>query len=98
VVLLQTFLVAIAQILHILITIYIWVVIIQSLLGWVQPNPYNPVVQFLDRVTSPVYWRIKRRFNTVFGGIDIAPLIIILALEFCDLFFVKLLFNLAASI
>lgn len=95
--LIQTLITAIAQILHIVISIYIWIVIIQALIGWVQPNPYNPIVQFLDKVTTPVYWRIKRRFNTVFGGIDVAPLIVVLALQFCDLFFVKLLFNFAAS-
>ncbi len=93
-----TLLEAIAQILHMVINLYIWVVIISALITWVNPDPYNPIVQMLRRVTEPAYSFVKRYIPTVIGGIDLSPIIIILGLQFFDLFIVKILFNLAGSI
>ena len=90
-----TLLAAIAQILHMVINIYIWVVIIAALITWVRPDPYNPIVQTLYRLTEPAYALVRRYIPTVIGGIDLAPLIIIIALQFIDLFVVRLLMNLA---
>ncbi|WP_200764149.1 YggT family protein [Nitrosophilus alvini] len=89
---------AIANILHMVINIYIWVVIIAALITWVRPDPYNPIVQILYRLTEPVYAFIRRYIPTVISGIDLSPLIVIIALQFIDLFLVKLLFALAASL
>ncbi|NLC28078.1 MAG: YggT family protein [Campylobacteraceae bacterium] len=91
----STLIEAIAQILHMVIFIYIWVVIIAALITWVQPNPYNPIVQVLMRLTQPVYAFVRRYIPTVIGGIDLAPIIIILGLQFIDIFFIKLLFKFA---
>ena len=90
-----TLLQAIAQILHMVINIYIWVIIIAALISWVRPDPYNPIVQTLYRLTEPVYAFIRRYIPTIIGGIDLAPFILILALEFIDLFFVRLLMQIA---
>ena len=94
----STLIEAFATILHSVISIYIWVIIISSLLTWVKPDPYNPIVQILYRLTEPVYALIRRYIPTNFGGMDIAPLILILGLQFCQMFFVKLLFELANSL
>ncbi len=90
-----TLLQALAQILHMVINIYIWVIIIAALITWVRPDPYNPIVQALFRLTEPAYALVRRYIPTVIGGIDLAPLIIIIVLQFIDLFFVRLLLNLA---
>ena len=95
---LSTLIQAIAQILHMVISIYIWVVIIAALITWVRPDPFNPIVQTLYRLTEPVYALVRRYIPTAVGGIDLAPLIIIFGLQFIDLFLVKLLFQLSASL
>ena len=64
-----------------LINIYIWVIIISSLLSFVNPDPFNPIVQFLYRVTNPAYDLVRRYIPTNMGGIDLAPLVIIVALQ-----------------
>lgn len=92
---LGTFIQAIAQILSMVINLYIWIVIIAALLTWVRPDPSNPIVQILYRLTEPVYAFIRRYIPTVIGGIDLAPIILILGLQFINLFFVKLLFGFA---
>jgi len=95
---LSTLIAAIANILNMVIGLYIWIVIIAALITWVRPDPYNPIVQILYRLTEPVYALIRRYIPTNFGGFDIAPLILILALQFIQLFFVRLLFELANSL
>jgi len=95
---LSTFIQAIAQILQMVINIYIWVVIIAALVSWVRPDPYNPIVQTLYRLTEPVYAWIRRYIPTVIGGIDLAPLIVIFGLQFIELFFVRLLFELSMQL
>jgi len=64
-----------------LINVYIWVIIVASLLTFVNPDPYNPVVQFLYRVTQPAYSLVRRFIRTDFNGLDLAPLVIIVFLQ-----------------
>lgn len=94
----STLISAIAQILHMILTLYIWVVIISALISWVRPDPYNPVIQILARLTEPLYSHMRRRFPTTFNGIDLAPLIVIIALQFLDLFLVQVLLDLARNL
>jgi len=91
----STFIYAVATILHQIINLYMWVVIIAALISWVRPDPYNPIVQILYRLTEPVYAWIRRLMPTAISGIDLAPLIVIIALQFIDLFFVRLLLSFA---
>ncbi len=95
---LSTLIEALAQILHMVLNIYIWVVIISALITWVRPDPYSPIVQILRRLTEPVYEFVRKYIPTMIGGIDLAPIIIILGLQFFDLFAVKLLFSLASGL
>jgi len=64
-----------------LINVYIWVIIITALLSFVNPDPYNPVVQFLYRITNPAYVFVRKFIRTDLNGLDFAPLIIIIALQ-----------------
>ena len=87
-------LISVLQFISILINIYIWVVIIAALITWVQPNPYNPIVRFLWNVTEPVYRYIRRYIPTTFGGFDIAPIILILALQFLEILINNIIYSL----
>lgn len=68
-----------------LVWLYMWVVIIAALLSWVRPDPYNPIVQLLYRLTQPAYDLLRRVMPTTFNGIDLAPLVIIIALQVVQL-------------
>lgn len=72
------------QILQIIINIYMWIIIISALISWVNPDPYNPIVQILYKLSAPAY-NIMKKFPTRIGNIDLAPLIIILALQFLSI-------------
>lgn len=72
------------QILQIIINLYMWIIIISALISWINPDPYNPIVQILYKLSAPAY-NIMRKFPTRIGNIDLAPLIIILALQFLSI-------------
>ena len=89
------FLRALAEILHIVLCSYMYIVIARAILSWVNPDPHNSIVRFLYNVTEPVLYRIRRflPFNT--GGIDFTPMILILAIYFLDRFIVPTLYTMA---
>ena len=75
-------------------TLYIWIVIIASFLSFVRPDPHNPIVQMLYRLTEPVFSFIRQKFPfVVMGGIDLSPLIIIFGLQFVDIIIRNLIFG-----
>ncbi len=65
--------------------VYIWVIIITALLSFVNPDPYNPVVQFLHRITQPAYSMVRKLMRTEFNGLDLAPLVIIIGLQVVEI-------------
>jgi len=75
-----------------IISLYKWVIIISALLTWVNPDPNNPIVQMLYRLTEPAYALIRKFVPTVFGGMDLAPLILIFGLMFIEIFLKNLFF------
>ncbi len=86
---------AIGRILDIVITIFTWLIIARALISWVNPDPYNFIVRFLQKVTEPILYPIRKRLP--FGwGIDISPIIAILGFLFLRYFLVRSL--LVASI
>lgn len=78
-------------IVHSLITVYIWILIIGALLSWVRPDPYNPIVQIIYRLTEPAYKLVRRIMPTVFNGLDLAPIILIVALNVIDVILVNVI-------
>ncbi len=76
---------------HSLINAYIWVVIIAAVLSWVRPDPNNPIVQILYRVTEPAYQFVRRYIPATFNGIDFTPLVLIIGLQVIDILFVNIL-------
>lgn len=81
----------IGGIVHSLLTVYIWVVIIGALLSWVRPDPYNPIVQMIYRLTEPAYRMVRRIMPTVFNGIDLAPLILVVLLNVVDVILINVI-------
>ncbi len=93
------FLNAVATVLDYVLTIYMWLIIIRALLSWVNPDPYNPIVQTLYKLTDPVLYKIRRMFPITYSiGIDFSPIIVILVIYFLQLFLITSLKTLAFKI
>ncbi len=85
---------AVAMVLSWAINILIWIIIINALLSWVRPDPYNPIVRTLAAVSDVILNPI-RRLIPMRVGIDFSPLIAILLLYFTQAFVVATLRDLA---
>ena len=84
-----------ARVLDLVLTLYLWIVIIRALLSWVNPDPWNPIVRFLHRATEPVLAPIRRWLPSWRWGIDFSPIIVILAIYFVQHALVRSLTDLA---
>ena len=71
-----------------------WIVIIAALISWVSPDPRNPIVRFLWAVTEPIFRPIRRLLPpSRTGGIDLSPLVVILAIYLVSRFLARLAFS-----
>ncbi|HAX46785.1 MAG TPA: YggT family protein [Nitrospinaceae bacterium] len=95
---LGNFLSATAQILKIVLELYMWIIIIRALLSWVNPDPYNPIVRFLNSITEPVLYRVRQLIPMSGVGIDFSPIIVILAIIFLQSFLVNSIGMIAARL
>ncbi|HEV2175403.1 MAG TPA: YggT family protein [Nitrospira sp.] len=84
----------VATVLDTVLWLYMWVIIARALVSWVNPDPWNPIVQFLERVTEPVLAPIRRWVGWRMG-IDLSPIIAILIISFLQIALVKTLNDLA---
>ncbi len=71
-----------------LLNIYMWVIVIRVLISWINPDPYNPIVQFLRGVTDPAIEGVRRIMPSFLWstGLDFTPLILILLLQVVMIF------------
>lgn len=81
---------AIVSILITVINIYTFIVIAAAIVSWFNLGFNNPIVQVLYSLTEPLYSFIRRKIPTTFGMIDIAPVIVLLALQFLSEFIKRL--------
>ena len=90
---LGNFISALAFVANIALTILYWLILIRALISWVNPDPFNPVVQFLQRTTEPILEPIRRLLPPL--PLDISPIIAFFAIIFLQRFLVTSLYELA---
>ncbi|MCK5404654.1 MAG: YggT family protein [Desulfobulbaceae bacterium] len=88
---LSNFFRSLATIVDFSLSAYMWIVIGRAIISWVNPDPYNPIVRFLNEVTEPVLSRIRRVVPLFAGGIDFSPMLLIVAIIFLQSFLVPTL-------
>src|SRR3990172_3995837 len=89
------FLSAGAGIIDIVLTFYMYMIIARALISWENPDTYNPIVQFLYRVTEPVLNPLRRLVQVWKLGIDLSPMIAILIIIFLQRFLIPTLMQTA---
>ena len=92
---LSNFILALAKIIDMGLSLYMWIIVASALISWVNPDPYNPIVRFLYRATEPVMAPIRRWLPIRGLGIDISPIIVIAAIMFLQGFLLKSLIEFA---
>ena len=78
----SSFLGAVALVVNYVLLFYMYVIIARAILSWVSPDPFNPIVRFIHNITEPVLHPIRTRLPLNFGGIDVSPMVVLLAIIF----------------
>lgn len=86
---LANFLEALGVVLNMVLTLYMWIIIAHAVLSWVSPDPYNPIVRFINNMTEPLLFRIRQKIPVTYGGVDFAPMVVLLAIIFIRIFVVQ---------
>ena len=91
------FMLGLATVVDYLLWIYMWIIVARALISWVNPDPWNPIVQFLQKATEPVLQPIRRRLGWRMG-LDLSPIIAILIIIFLQVALVQTLRDLAVTL
>jgi len=86
---LSNFIIALARVTDIALTVYMWIIIFRALISWVNPDPYNQIVMILYRITEPVLAPIRRLIPMRNLGMDFSPVIVLLIIIFLKYFLLK---------
>ena len=62
----------------------LWKIDDPAVISWVNPDPYNPIVQALTRLTEPVLRPLRKLAPPHKIGVDLSPLIAILIILFLE--------------
>jgi YggT family protein len=89
---------ALAQVLDIVLWLYMWIVLGRVIVSWVNADPTNPIVRFLYAATEPVLERARQWLPLQAGGFDLSPLIVWVAILFLQRFLVRSLYDLAYAL
>ncbi|MDP8265761.1 MAG: YggT family protein [Candidatus Aceula meridiana] len=88
----SNFVFALAKVIDVVLTLLYWLILVRALISWVNPDPSNPIVQFLYRTTEPILQPIRRFLPMM--SIDLSPIVAFLAIIFLKSFVVATLFGL----
>ncbi len=81
---------SVAELVSLLLNVFIFAIIIQVVLSWVNPGSYNPVSSLLYSLTSPVLRPIQRLIPPI-SGIDLSPLFALIGLQVLKMLILPLL-------
>lgn len=92
------FLNAVLQVVFAILSVIQWLVIIAAVISWVNPDPRNPIVQFLYRTTEPILRPFRKILPSKHtGDIDLSPILVILLIVFIKVFLSSLFMNAARA-
>lgn len=87
---------SLAELIGLGINVFLFAIIIQVIISWVNPGQYNPVTAILASLTEPLL-RPARRLLPPISGIDLSPLLVLLALQVLKMLIVPPLMHLALA-
>jgi YggT family protein len=74
--------------------VYSLLIIASAVMSWFNPDPRNPIVRFVFRVTEPVLAPVRSLLPTA-GGIDFSPLLVLVGIQVLERLLVQMLLGMA---
>jgi YggT family protein len=75
---------AIPAVIQLFLNIFLFGILIRVILSWVNPDPYNPAVALLTRLTDPIMRPAQRMIKPI-GGIDLSPMVVMIGLVLLEM-------------
>jgi YggT family protein len=79
---LVNFMKGVAWVLNNILWFMMLVIIGRAIISWLNADPYNPIVRFITSLSEPPCRWVRRYLPSVFGGIDLSPMIVLLVIGF----------------
>jgi YggT family protein len=89
--------IAIAELLRLLLNVYLFAIIIQIIISWVNPGSYNPALALIHSITEPVM-RPARRLLPPMSGLDLSPIVVLIAIQLMKMLLLPPLYQLARAV
>ncbi len=96
--LISYFLLAVAEVLDVLLTVFMWTVVARAVLSWVNPDPLNPLVRLIRNITEPAIRLVRSKMPIFYDGMDFSPIIVFLFIIFLRIFVISSLTQAARSL
>jgi len=85
---------SISELVGLLLNVFLFSIFIQVIISWVNPGTYNPVVSLLFSITEPIL-RPCRRLIPPMSGMDLSPLVALIAIQLAKMLLLPPLHQLA---
>jgi len=72
----------IASVLSAILSLMTFIIIGRAIISWVNPDPHNPIVRFLNDSTEPLLAPLRRYIKPIGGMIDLTPIVLLLIIYF----------------
>lgn len=80
-----------------IIYVYIFIILIQVIISWINPGTYNPITVLLYQLSEPVLKPVKRMIPPA-GGFDFSPLVVLIGLQLLIILLVSPLMDLGLTL
>ena len=87
---------SVAELLNLLLNVFLVVIIIRVILSWVNPGHYNPAIGLIDSLAEPVLAPARRIIPAV-GGLDLSPIAVLIGIQLAKMLFVHPIRDLAMA-
>jgi YggT family protein len=89
-------LLAIPELISLIINIFLFAVLIQVIISWINPGSYNPAISLIHSLTEPMLGSVRRRMPEM-GGLDLSPMAVMVGLVVLEMLLVPPLKDLIAQ-
>ncbi|MGB5202342.1 MAG: YggT family protein [Sedimenticolaceae bacterium] len=89
-------LLAIPELISLIINIFLFAILIQVIISWINPGSYNPAITLIHSLTEPMLGSVRRRMPEI-GGLDLSPMVVMVGLVVLEMLIVPPLKDLIAQ-
>ena len=72
-------LLAVPELIALVINIFLFAILIQVIISWINPGSYNPALSLIHSLTEPLLRPVRRRMPEM-GGLDLSPMVVMIGL------------------